>query len=378
VDELRTTQDQLIQSAKLNALGEMAGGVAHDFNNVLTAILGRTQLLLRWVRDAELRESLRVIERTALDGAHTVRRIQEFTRLRHDQGVESVDLNQVLRDVVELTRTAWESPGEAHGAAVTTELELRAVRRVRGRAAELREVFTNLVLNALDAMPGGGVIRLSSHDIGESVVVRVSDSGIGMDAATQARIFDPFFTTKAQKGTGLGLSVAYGIVTRHEGRIEVESAPERGAIFTLTFPACAEEAATAPSGGGEGGAATMRVLCVDDERPVLEVMGELLEALGQEVETALGGVAGIEAARRGRPDVVFTDLGMPIANGWEVAAEVKRRAPETPIVLVTGWGVQLEPESARERGVDYILPKPYTLEEVRRILSDISERRKAA
>ncbi len=378
VDELRATQDQLIQSAKLNALGEMAGGVAHDFNNVLTAILGRTQLLLRWVRDTQLRESLRVIERTALDGAQTVRRIQEFTRVRHDHGIEAVDPNEVVRDVVELTRPSWEYPNELQGIRVTTALDLRATRCVRGRAAELREVLTNLVLNALDAMPDGGEIRLTTEDDGEFVVVRVFDTGIGMDAPTRSRIFDPFFTTKAQKGTGLGLSVAYGIVARHDGRIAVESEPGRGTTFTLTFPVCLDEAAGQPLHEYEGEMAPMRVLCVDDEKPVLEVMGELLEALGQEVETALGGVSGIEAAKRSRPDVVFTDLGMPVANGWEVASEVKKHSPQTLVVMVTGWGVQLEPESAFERGVDYILPKPYTLDEVKRILADISERRRAA
>ena len=378
VEELRATQNQLIQSAKLNALGEMAGGVAHDFNNVLTAILGRTQLLLRWAEDAELRETLQIIEQTALDGAHTVRRIQEFTRLRQDHGFEQVDINQVLLDVVELTRPSWEYPTKNKRIRVSAEIELHSTRPVRGRAAELREVFTNLILNALDAMPEGGTIRITSEDKGDLVVARISDSGIGMDDATQNHIFDPFFTTKSDKGTGLGLSVAYGIVTRHDGEINVESKVGDGTTFVLQLPASGDEVSPPVKQPEKQEARAMRVLCVDDERIVLEVMAELLEALGQDVDQALGGRKGIDAALEIRPDAVFTDLGMPEVNGWEVAESVKEKSPDTAVVLVTGWGVQIDAEEAKTRGVDFILPKPYTLEEVKRLLEAISERRSKA
>ncbi len=381
LDELRATQSQLVQSAKLNALGEMAGGVAHDFNNVLTAILGRTQLLLRTAREPELRRALAVIEQTALDGAHTVRRIQEFTRVRQDEAAESVNLNEVLTQVVELTRSAWQAEAKAHGIQITVDVDLRATRPVLGSAPELREVFTNLVLNAVDAMPRGGRIRLESGDQGERLSVRVIDDGVGMDDETRARIFDPFFTTKQEKGTGLGLSVAYGIVRRHRGEIEVESALGRGTTFTLSFPAGAAQPADNRGGGTPPPVGVQRILCVDDEQPVLEVLADLLEALGQRVECALGGKAGIERAKTSRPHVVFTDLGMPEVNGWEVARAVKALEPEPLVVLVTGWGIQLEADAARQRGVDLILPKPYTVEDVQRILAatgDSGRERQAA
>jgi signal transduction histidine kinase/ActR/RegA family two-component response regulator len=380
LEELRSTQNQLVQSAKLNALGEMAGGVAHDFNNILTAILGRTQLLLRSTSrsatDPEVRRALHVVEQTALDGAHTVRRIQEFTRVRHDEVQESVDLNEVLGQVVELTRSSWQAQAKARGIVITVTQDLRARRPVLGSAPELREVFTNLMLNAIDALPEGGRIHIESEDVGERVVVRVIDSGVGMDEDTRVRVFDPFFTTKAEKGTGLGLSVAYGILRRHRADIHVESAVRRGTSFILSFPATHAPEGRGPTETDLPAVDRQRILCIDDELPVLEVLVDLLRALEQQVDSAVGGKAGIDLARRTRPTLVFTDLGMPEVNGWEVARAVKEADPDVLVVMVTGWGVQLESDTARDRGVDLILPKPYTIADVQRVLASALELRR--
>ena len=211
-DELSATQQRLELWAKMNALGEMAGGVAHDFNNVLAAILGRTQLLLRGTDDAALRRQLEVIEQAALDGAHTVRRVQEFTRVRHDERFEPLDLNEVVQGVVEMTRPAWQTNTKKRGVTVDLHFDLRARHPVSGNASELREVFSNLLLNAIDAMPWGGDLFLASEDAGTGARA-VHDTGIGMDEETRVRVFD-LFTTKPS-GRGLGLSVACSIVTRH-------------------------------------------------------------------------------------------------------------------------------------------------------------------
>jgi signal transduction histidine kinase/ActR/RegA family two-component response regulator len=375
-EELHAAQNQLVQSAKLNALGEMASGVAHDFNNMLAAILGRTQLLLQRVNEPELRRSIELIDQTARDGAHTVRRIQEFTRVRHDEAMDEVDLNAALRDVVELTRPSWQSLAKARGAAIVVEWNLKATRPVAGNAGELREVFTNLVLNAVDAMPDGGRLTLSTEDDGDRVAVTLDDSGCGMSDETQARCFDPFFTTKAVKGTGLGLSVAYGIVSRHHGTISVESALGHGARFRLTFPAMQGLPARGTTQDPGASPGSFHILVIDDEKEVLAVMGELLEALGQRVTTALGGVAGLAALRErcgpdapgaspgAEPQVVFTDLGMPGVSGWDIVRELKSLRPDALAVLVTGWGVQIDIESAHARGADLLLAKPFTVDDV--------------
>jgi CheY-like chemotaxis protein len=251
---------------------------------------------------------------------------------------------------------------------------LSARQRVEGNASELREVFTNLVLNAVDALPWGGSLFVITEDIGDRVVVRFRDTGVGMDEDTRLRVFDPFFTTKAVQGTGLGLSVAYGIVTRHRGSIEVESERGTGTEFTVTLPAtCAggqrdEVALTA------GPLPARSVLVVDDESAVLDVLADMLRTLGQHVAVAVGGEAGRAAYDQQPVQIVFTDLGMPDVNGWDLAEHIRRRSPEAGIVLVTGWGFQLEEDLALSRGVDLILTKPFTLEDVERALARVSSR----
>jgi signal transduction histidine kinase len=371
--ELREAQSQLVQSAKLNALGELAGGVAHNFNNILAAILGRTQLLLQNASDASQRRQLEVIEQAALDGAQAVRRVQEFTRLRQDECFEAVDVQEMLQGVLELTRPAWEAESKRRGIALTAALDVRPGQLVAGHASELREVFTNLVLNALDAMPWGGTLTLSSADADGQVCIRVTDTGVGMDAETRGRIFDPFFTTKPVKGTGLGLSVAYGIIGRHRGRIEVESESGRGSVFSVWLPAALAPPAE-PEVAPDVPLRRLRVLAVDDEEPVAQVLGDLLAVLGQDVEIALGGAAGLARYSPERFDVVFTDLGMPDVNGWDVVQTVKSRSPETPVVVVTGWGAQIEGGALHARGADHVIPKPFSLEDIRDVLRLLSAR----
>jgi signal transduction histidine kinase/CheY-like chemotaxis protein len=380
-DELRATQQQLVLSAKLNALGEMAGGVAHDFNNILAAILGRTQLLMRGPTTPELRRQLEVIEQAALDGAHTVRRVQEFTRVRQDERFETLDINRVLEGVVEFTRPAWFTNAKKRGVTVEMHLELTARQPVAGNASELREVFTNLVLNAVDAMPWGGDLFIHTKDGEGGVRVTFRDTGVGMDEETRTRVFDPFFTTKEIQGTGLGLSVAYGIVTRHHGQIEVQSERGIGTEFIVTLPAGLAPAAKETPALIHRPIAPHTILVVDDEQPVLDVLAEMLHALGQQVHVAIGGEAGITEFDRRVPQIVFSDLGMPEVNGWDVALHIRSQQPRTALVLVTGWGFQLEEEAAMARGVDVILTKPFTLEDVERALSratDLLARREAA
>ena len=372
-DELRETQVQLVQSAKLNALGEMAAGVAHDFNNLLAAILGRTQLMIRNAHDPELKRQLLIVQQAALDGAQVVRRVQEFTRIRQDERFAAVDVNPVLCDVIEFTRTAWETDAKEQGVTIHVHRSLASHRTIAGNASELREVFTNLILNAVDAMPRGGDLFVSSEDLGEEVVIRVRDTGVGMDAQTRSRIFDPFFTTKEAKGTGLGLSVAYGIVTRHHGTISVDSKVRLGTEFVLRFPCGEPPAAVAAAPPMAGTVPTHRILVVDDEEVVSGVIGELLRSLGQEVTVAIGGREGLEQFDRVQPHIVFTDLGMPEVTGWDLAVAAKARRPETRMVLVTGWGSQIDTDAARDRGVDYILPKPFSLEEVERVLREAAD-----
>ncbi len=362
--ELAAAQEQLIRTEKLRALGEMASGVAHNFNNLLTSILGRTQLILQHVEDSRLRQWLQVIERAALDGARTVRRIQELTRVRRDQPFVAVDLNEVVQEALEVTQPRWREEPESRGISIRLVPALGELPPVDGDPAELREALINLILNAVDAMPQGGTLSLTTAVVGDRVVVMVSDTGVGMSEEVQRRLFDPFFTTKGPRGTGLGLSMTYGVITRHRGEISVESAEGKGSTFRLTFPAGRVTPPGSDRSGASSGATSLRCLVVDDEPLVREVLGDLLNQGGHEAVLVADGAEAIARFKAEPFDLVLTDLAMPGLNGWQVARAVKDHHPRTPVLIVTGWGVEISPEELQAHGVDRILSKPLQLDEI--------------
>ena len=378
--ELAAAQDQLVRTEKLRALGEMASGVAHDFNNLLASILGRAQLLLRRVKDPQQEKWLHVIERSALDGAQTVKRLQEFTRIRRDQPLLPLDLGDVVRDALEITQSRWREEPLSRGLTIDVHTALSPVPRILGDAAELREVFTNLILNAVDAMPEGGALTLGTALVDAQVVATVGDTGHGIPAAVRDKIFDPFFTTKGQRGTGLGLSMTYGIVSRHGGTITVESVEGRGTTFRAAFP---------PAVGGTAGAAEttaadqtpargVRCLVVDDEPTVRTVLADILTAAGHEVVDLDDGAEAIARFRAEPFDLVLTDLAMPRVSGWQVARAVKHTAPTVPVFLVTGFGVELSPDERRANGVDAVLVKPLQIQEILDAVAEVARARPPA
>ena len=221
---------------KLSALGELASGVAHDFNNTLSGILGRAQLLQRTDDPEKIKRGLDIIIKTAEDGAKTVKRIQDFARQRRDHDFELVSIDQILLDASEITRPRWKNCAEASNIHITLNLQIGSNAMVMGDDSELREVLVNMVFNAIDAMPEGGTLSLSTRTVGDSVMIKVVDTGVGMYPEVRSRIFDPFFTTKGKAGLGLGLAVSFGIIRRHGGNIEVESQYGKGTEFRITLP----------------------------------------------------------------------------------------------------------------------------------------------
>jgi GAF domain-containing protein/CheY-like chemotaxis protein len=370
--ELTAAQDQLVRTEKLRALGEMASGVAHDFNNLLASVLGRAQLLMRRVQDPQQLQWLRVIERSALDGAQTVRRLQEFTRIRRDQPMVALDMTQMVRDALEITQSRWREEPVSRGIVIEVRTELQPVPPILGDAAELREALTNLILNAVDAMPGGGTLTLVTRATDDHVEVAVTDTGVGIPAAVRDKIFDPFFTTKGPQGTGLGLSLTYGIVSRHGGFVTLDSEEGRGSTFRLSFPSAAsvETPAPAPARAEPGPVRPLRCLVVDDEEPVRAMLADAVESAGHHATVVEGGAEAIARVRAERFDVVLTDLAMPRISGWQVARAVKQIAPRVPVFLVTGFGVELSPEERRAHGVDLVLVKPLQIQEIHDALAE--------
>jgi PAS domain S-box-containing protein len=357
----REIENQLHQAEKLTALGRLAGGIAHDFNNLLQAILGYAQLMKQNLANGELIErSLSVVESAAMDGAETVRRIQTFARLRPDEQFIRVDINQIVQDAIAITRPRWEENIAHENRPLELRLDLRATESPQGRPAILTEALTNLILNAMDAMPDGGTLTLATQDTpGRDVSVTVADTGIGMSESVRQRIFEPFFSTKGDAGSGLGLSMAYSIVRRHGGEIRVDTAPGAGTTFTLIFPVGPESLVPAIPAQPTGTRRHARILVVDDDSQVLSSITEMLRGVGHTVSPSSTGRAAIDDYQPGRFDIVITNIGMAGMNGWEVAERLRAIDTRVPLLFITGWGLR-EEDHARlgALGVKRCLFKP--------------------
>jgi signal transduction histidine kinase/CheY-like chemotaxis protein len=392
IAEQERIREQFSQMEKLSALGELASGVAHDFNNTLAGILGRAQLLQRTDDPEKLRRGLDIIIKTAEDGAKTVKRIQDFARQRRDHDFELVSIDQILMDASEITRPRWKNCAEASNIHITLNLEIGSNALVMGDDSELREVLVNMVFNAIDAMPEGGTLTLSTRTVGEQVVIKVVDTGIGLYPEVRSRIFDPFFTTKGKAGLGLGLAVSFGIIRRHGGNIEVESQYGKGTEFRVTLPVAEiaetrlikrelfiEEAPLAitatPSAAGP---APTRLLVVDDEDFVRDLIGDILEGENCEVKLAQDGTEALALFREHQFDGVFTDVGMPGMSGWELAREIRQLNKHIPIAIITGWGEIVGSNEQREAGVDWVVAKPFTAERIAELVCEINSRTAAS
>ena len=374
ITEQKLMEEQFIQSEKLTALGQLAGGIAHDFNNLLQAIIGYTQLASRHLSEPDaVRKWLGVIEAAARDGSETVRRIHEFSRTRPEVELVPLDLNEAIRESLEIIRPRWNEKMMAEGVEIVARLDLGAIPSVRGRPAEIREVFTNLLLNALDAMPSGGEITIRTRREGDAVLVSVADRGVGMPEEVRRRAFDPFFTTKGDQGTGLGLSVSYSIVTRHGGKIWVESREGNGTVFTVRLPAYSGEVLpqrpVPPARRGRPG----RILVIEDDPRVNDLLGDLLKEAGHTVTGTSNGEEAISLLEKESFDLVITDLGMPGISGWEVIERIRERDPKIPVVVLTGWGLKGEEDRRRlrELGVSRCLFKPVRIQELLQTITDL-------
>lgn len=390
-DELRRTQEQLFRSERLRALGELASGIAHDFNNLLASILGHTQLLLLNESDPSLIEELQIIERAAMDGAAAVRRMQDFAQMHRVASDELVDMNQVVEESLAITRPRWRDTAQIKDQPIDVVRDLYPLPWIMGDGPALREVITNLILNALDAMPYGGRlhIRSSVQSAAEAralqraplvstdelqdaqIVIEVSDTGVGIPDTIQQRIFDPFFTTKGTQGTGMGLAMAHSIVQRHMGTITVQSTMGKGSTFVISLPVKMPD--TASSGPSlalpQNTASGLRILVVEDEVAVQRVLVQMMSRWGHSVKASSSGVEALALFAPGTFDLVCSDLGMPGVSGWSVLNSVRKADPQVATLLITGWGEQIALDEARARGADYILVKPFDGAALRQAIS---------
>jgi signal transduction histidine kinase/ActR/RegA family two-component response regulator len=391
-DDLRQTQQTVMQQERLRALGQMASGIAHDINNAISPVALYTESLLE--REPGLTDRARsylvVIQRAIDDVAGTVARLREFYRPREQQVVLTrVELNRVVEHVVNLTRARWSDLPQQRGIVINLRTELAAdLPDIMGAEGEIRDALTNLIFNGVDAMPEGGPLtvrtRLIAADPGASgvnsadrVQIEVTDTGVGMDEVTRRRCLEPFYTTKGERGTGLGLSMVYGMIERHSAELEIESAPSRGTTVRLTFLATSAVSAPAFSSGiPRAPQPPLTILLVDDDPLLITSLRDVLEEDGHRVTVADGGQRGIDtfvtAHQSGQPfAVVITDLGMPYVEGRQVAASVKAISPATPVVLLTGWGAKFLAQNEIPPHVDRVLCKPPRVADIRAVLAEV-------
>jgi signal transduction histidine kinase/ActR/RegA family two-component response regulator len=379
-EDLRQARESGLQRERLQALGQMSRGLAHDINNALTPILGYSNLLLQdsGKLPADAVKYIRGIRRAGEKISQSVACIRDFYRNREGRDLLlALELNGIVDEAVEGSLVRWRELPQSAGLQTDVDAQLEpSLPRIMGRTEELRTAISELIINGLEAMTTGGTCRVRTGMCpaaagaaglrrDDHVFVEVSDTGIGMDQETRQRCLEPFFSTKGHNGAkGLGLSKVFGITQRCGGEIEIETRPGEGTTVRLMFPAVHSGstermflAARAPS------LPPLKILCIDDEPPILEVLQILLKDGGHRVEVATDGASGLEAFRAARAsrepfDVVLTDSGMPHMNGTQVALNVKRESNETPVIMLTGWGGIMQAEGTHPENIDAVLSKP--------------------
>jgi CheY-like chemotaxis protein len=373
----------MMKQARLRALGEMASGIAHDINNAISPIPLYIGLIERETRlSKQAWDYLRIIETAVDDVEETVRLLRQFYNQGDRDELEPVDANLAVQDAIELTRPRWRDVPQEQATTIDVHTDFQEdLQPVIGSEAEIRQAVTNLILNAVDAMPVGGTLSLRTRMRAgpPACIIEVSDTGIGMDEETQKRCLEPFFSTKGERGTGMGLAMVYGSMQRHGGDVQVESTPGEGTTVRLIFPA-GEVPDQHPVPDAVTPVAPLRILCVDDDPTLRIALKKALEELGHSVRPADGGRSGLQAFRAaqylGEPfEVVITDLGMPHMDGRELVRALKGEAPEIPVILLTGWAQRLSVQDGAPEGVDVMLSKPPKIEALTRALSQVTQGR---
>ena len=376
ISELRDTQRQVIQQERMRALGTLACGIAHDLNNGLTVILGYGDMLLanreKFPSHSPERHCLEEIVLAGSDNAKLVERLRGFYRPSAPREHEEVvDLNALIEQAIELTAPKWQSQADAAGGTIHIDKSLKPIPSILGAPAELREVLTNLIFNAVDAMPQGGRLGFRTSSCGDRVRFEISDSGTGMTEETAARCLEPFFTTKGEHGTGLGLAMSYGIIRRHGGTIDVTSKINQGTTFIIHLPVFDEQDMPVYLQRETEAMHSLRVLVVDDHPTVRDIVSAYLAEDRHVVATAASAREALEKFQRDRFDLVITDHAMPETNGQELAASIKHLEPHEPVILLTGFADLVNQTSNQSADVDLVLSKPARLDDLRKAIVEV-------
>ena len=374
VVQLRETREQVAREERLRALGQMVSGIGHDFNNALSPISGFSELLLNdpgaRTDQARIMEYAGMINTAAKDAAMVVGRLRDFYGKREPQAsLEPVSMNDLVVDAISLTKAKWKDEAQAKGVTITENTENEDVPPIFANGPELRQALTNLIFNAIDAISTNGTITLRTRLEQDHITVEVSDTGVGMTEEVRIHCVDPFFTTKGTAGVGLGLATVYGVVERHQGRLEIESEPGKGTTVRIRLPG-QPLAVQLPDDRAHTleQLPPLRILVVDDEPMVRRVLADMLISDGRVVDTAAHGKEGLEKFRSGNFDLVLIDRAMPIMSGDQLATIIHEETPNTPVVMLTGFGDLMQAVDEKPPGVAVVLTKPISQNDLRKAI----------
>lgn len=362
-------EKELKRIEKLKTLGELSEGISHDINNMLTTIIGFSQIsLLKETRD-EIKEYLNVIYRTALDGKAFVDKFQSFVKGTNNPKKSVHKISDIAKGSIDMIRHRIKNGRENNDINIELVEKLNSNSCIYCNEYELRQLILNLLINALDAMKSNGVLTVRTYDREQNVFLEVEDTGEGIDEENKKKIFEPFFTTKGAKGTGLGLCIAKKIIEDHSAKIDVESELGIGTKFTITFSKNVKEQIYAEESMSKYSHIAGKILVVDDNFAVGKSIAELVTLLNMESDVETRPERVLERLSEDEYDVVICDYSMPKMNGIEVSKMVKRIYPQKPFILLTGWSMELDNEAAKT--IDCLLQKPCTIEELSKSIGKV-------
>ncbi len=370
ITEQKQASRQMAYVEKLRALGTMAGGIAHDFNNLLATIQGNAELLELELTDEAQLARLRNIMVAVEDGAHSVKRLQAFTGFGTEERYHTAlraDIAKSVEEVKDLTRPRWYDELHPHGIDIHIRTDIPDLPPAAIHESDLREILTNLIFNAVEAMPSGGIITFKARQEDKWIVLEVSDTGTGMPESVKNRIFDPYYSTKGVSNSGLGLSVCMGLVSQANGSISVESEHNKGTTFTIRLP-IAETESEEKRETQERDSSRLKILAIDDEAQIIELLTLMLNEAGHLVTGCSEPLDAIKLIEQEDFDLVLTDLGMPGISGWEIAEKAKEK--DLPVILLTGWGAQYEDRELGDKGVNAVVSKPFRFNELINVINE--------
>ncbi|MFQ5499424.1 MAG: response regulator [Candidatus Zixiibacteriota bacterium] len=370
---LKTSSLQVANMETLAALADMTSGVAHEFNNIIGGIVGRIQLMQLKCEDEAVLSELGKVQSLALEGAETIRRIQEFTSSVRYKKLEKVDLGEIVSNSLKNSSFSFKELSDKKGLSIIVDTSCESA-KIDGCEADMIGALGRLLINAVEHAPEGSTVTIRLREDESKYHLSVHDSGEGIPDEIRGKLFYPFFTTKQTRGSGLGLSVVHGIAIRHGAEVSCHSNPDEGTSFTLDIPKSSSDDEISEITRRDKKRTRLRVLVVDDDVQIREVLADMLTLDGHEPKVCADAYSALEAFDVGNYDLLITDLGMPGMSGLELAGRVHKKSPDTPIAMVTGWGTQLDHKDATLRGVQTVLSKPFHFQEIKDMVQDLTAR----